>query len=110
MGSIETKGPRTGTAYHRILFGFKSSKSLRWLNILIKIGTNQFWWAPNLNPTIKILKVRILLKTVFEKLKDYLPIASMTVIILKVLNVLSNCVSVSVTCKSNNLNKALTTL
>ena len=28
--------------------GPKSSNNLMWLNILIKIGTNQFWWAPRL--------------------------------------------------------------
>ena len=46
--SIGTKGPQTGTAYHAILIGLKSSNNLRWLNILIKIGTDQFWWAPRL--------------------------------------------------------------
>ena len=48
-GSIGTKEPQTGTAYYAILIGLKSSNNLRWLNILIKIGTNQFWWAPRLN-------------------------------------------------------------
>ena len=47
-GSIGTKEPQTGTAYYAILIGLKSSNNLRWLNILIKIGTNQFWWAPRL--------------------------------------------------------------
>ena len=46
--SIGTKEPQTGTAYHAILIGLKCSNNLRWLNILIKIGTNQFWWAPRL--------------------------------------------------------------
>ena len=48
QGSIGTKGLQTGTAYHAILIGLKSSNNLRWLNILIKIGTNHFWWAPRL--------------------------------------------------------------
>ena len=48
LGSIETKGPQTGTAYHAILTGLKSSNNLMWLTLLIKIGTNQFWWAPRL--------------------------------------------------------------
>ena len=48
LGSIETKGPQTGTAYHAILTGLKSSNNLRWLTLLIKIGANQFWWAPRL--------------------------------------------------------------
>ena len=49
LGSIGTKRPETGTAYHAILIALKSSNSLRWLNILIKIGTNLFWWAPRLS-------------------------------------------------------------
>ena len=48
LGSIGTKGPQTGTAYHAILIGLKFSKYLKWLNILVKIGTNWFWWAPRL--------------------------------------------------------------
>ena len=48
LGSIETKGTQTGTAYHAILTGLKSSNNLMWLTLLIKIGTNQFWWAPRL--------------------------------------------------------------
>ena len=46
--SIGTKGPQTGTAYHATLTGVKSSNNLRLLNILIKIGRSQFWWAPRL--------------------------------------------------------------
>ena len=42
---LGSKGPQTGTAYHAILIGLKSSNNLMWLNILIKISTNQFWWA-----------------------------------------------------------------
>ena len=41
---------QTGTAYHEILIGIKSSNNVRWLNILIKVGTNDFWWAPRLQP------------------------------------------------------------
>ena len=41
---------QTSTAYHAILTGIKSSNNVRWLNILIKIGTNEFWWAPRLQP------------------------------------------------------------
>ena len=41
---------QTGTASHVILIGIKSSNNVRWLNILIKIGTNEFWWAPRLQP------------------------------------------------------------
>ena len=48
LWSIVTKGFQTGTAYHAILIGLKSSNNLIWLNILIKVGTNQFWWAPRL--------------------------------------------------------------
>ena len=48
LGSIGTKGLQTGTAYHAILIGLKSSNNLIWLNILIKVGTIQFWWAPRL--------------------------------------------------------------
>ena len=47
-GSIGTKEPQTGTTYYAILIGLKSSNNLRWLNISIKIGTNQFWWAPRI--------------------------------------------------------------
>ena len=53
LGSIGTKGPETGTAYHAIFLVLKSSNSLRWLNILIQIGTNQFWWAPRLSIMFK---------------------------------------------------------
>ena len=35
------------------MIGLEASNNLRWLNILIKIGTNQFWWAP-------LLKVEII--------------------------------------------------
>ena len=59
--SIGTKGPQTGTAYHAIRIGLKSGNSLRWLNISIKIGTNQFWWAPKLiqkQPSRDILRNR----------------------------------------------------
>ena len=48
-GSVGTKGPQTGPAYHAILIGLRSSNNLRWLDILIKIGTNQFWWGPRLD-------------------------------------------------------------
>ena len=48
LGSIGTKGPQTGTVYHAILIGLKPSNILRWLNLLIKIGTKQFWWAPRI--------------------------------------------------------------
>ena len=41
-GSIGTKGPQTDTAYHAIMIGIKSSNNLRWLNVLIKIGTISF--------------------------------------------------------------------
>ena len=46
LGSFGTKKP--SSAYPAILIRLKSSKSLRWLNILIKIGKNQFWRAPGL--------------------------------------------------------------
>ena len=36
----------------------KCSNNLRWLNILIKIGTNQFWWAPRLLSREKEIIVR----------------------------------------------------
>ena len=48
LGSFGTKKPKTGSAYPAILIRLKSSKSLGWLNILIRIGKNQFWWAPGL--------------------------------------------------------------
>ena len=48
LGSVETKGPQTGTVYHAILIGLKPSNNLRGLTLLIKIGKNQFWWAPRL--------------------------------------------------------------
>ena len=42
------------------MIGLNSINILRWKNILIKVGTNQFWWAP-------ILYVLIFLSS-FKKL------------------------------------------
>ena len=42
LWSIGTKESQTGTAYHAILIGLSSSNNLRWLNILIKLGTISF--------------------------------------------------------------------
>ena len=65
LGSIGTKGSQTGTAYHAILIGLKSSNNLRWLNILIKIGTNQFWSAPRLLWLFKCSKTKLKKKIYF---------------------------------------------
>ena len=47
-GQLGPKGPKLAQLYYAILIGRKCSNNLRWLDILIKIGTNQFWWAPRL--------------------------------------------------------------